>query len=1258
MSRLTFKKSNKAETPKLKLKFKSKESKESKEDNSSFNYYPDIEDVDFYGKLWSKQEFIENKSSKPEYYDDSERKKKLLKKLCSPDVMKLKNHQIFLRNYLSPETPYNSILVFHGVGSGKTCASVIVAEGLKEMAAKYNKKIYVIADGLIRGNFRDTLYNMGDKERNSKYPGSLQCTKTTYYIPPKPKESPDERKHREKAIREMQKKYYEYMGYISFVHFVDKIEKEHDLGEYFSNSIFIIDEAHNLIARSGTKSKIGESTKTREKLHEIFKVANNTKLVLLTATPITNEIDDIVILVNLLRANDKRAIIPANKLSTDGSSKLTKENLDVAKFSEFVKGYISYIRGAHPSSFPKEILMNTYYRKILYDMYGDELKDKIPNFKELGLVECEMSEFHFYNYFKHNMKLERNSIGGKTRETWGDQLTIQAATVMYPLEDKDDMRLGNYEIEDVFIKEKIKGRIEKYKYKTKEQFLDVESRNEKYLHIDNKYPTIGSTIGYPLAKYSVKFYHMLYDIVNNVGINFIFTRYKTNVGTIPIGLLLEQNGYVRYHRNLGKPNEITGKYREGVSNHLDIRNNKYRCICGYLDVEHDKDYNGVNDYSKPLKHRFLQGTYIRVDGETSDDFDQYYRNIINSRGNKYGELIKILIGGENMREGVDLKYVRSVHIMNPWHNLIQIEQTIGRAIRLCSHADLDKTDEMTVSVYKYVSIPPRDKMSKTYSLLGAIKSMEDAGELELDGVKFRDRKLWLENVTSNNPSEWESVDEYIYARALNKDYNIKFAERLLKKASVDCYLNLEANVNFPGDKNGTRVCDYQDCDYKCNYQFSGVNKANLDTYDLYFMEPKVQNAQEVISDLFTRNWGLTLESIVDLAQKHSSDLSRDVIYLALDRILGDPPLIKPLPVIDKYGRNGYIIYRHPYYIYQPKEVADENLPAYNRMVPGRGKKLEIDLKSLIQPTKKQIIMKKPLFKESPSDRLGNVPSPKSETDKTTSIQMIQSKFGSQIESILAPIQNQSELVISSVLDYMTKKEHEYLIRTRIEEWCKNYDKNEGIFIKRILSYYMENYLLAHPKMTYDENDNVKNIPKSNVNWVYNLSGIFWLYDSANEKWIEVHEDSKVMEEIKKRQESADGPSFAPLNRELSNDVYGYMYDDNKKREIKFKITYIGGQQVKTKRYSEEINIKTLHRGQVCGNYSNEQLENLCIRLGLKYDENLQRTSLCSIIENELRKRDKTDKKEMWFMNFFQYKRKMNKMEDTDLRSLYTFYQNQ
>ena len=156
-------------------------------------------------------------------------------------------------------------------------------------------------------------------------------------------------------------------------------------------------------------------------------------------------------------------------------------------------GYVSYFRGAHPSSFPLEIPISNYNRTIDADYFGDALANDLPDFKELKLVTVEMSNLHFYNYFQHNMLLERNSIGStRSRDSHGDQLKIQATTAMYPLESSEDERIGTYNIEDVLIKTKIKGKLEKFKYRTNERFFDISLANEKYLHDNSKSAEISS----------------------------------------------------------------------------------------------------------------------------------------------------------------------------------------------------------------------------------------------------------------------------------------------------------------------------------------------------------------------------------------------------------------------------------------------------------------------------------------------------------------------------------------------------------------------------------------------------------------------------------------------------------------------------------------------------------------------------------------------------------------------------------------------
>ena len=59
-----------------------------------------------------------------------------------------------------------------------------------------------------------------------------------------------------------------------------------------------------------------------------------------------------------------------------------------------------------------------------------------------------------------------------------------------------------------------------------------------------------------------------------------------------------------------------------------------------------------------------------------------------SSDNTLGEKAKVVIISQAGAEGLDLKYVRQVHIMEPWYNMSRIEQIIGRAVRTCSHKAL------------------------------------------------------------------------------------------------------------------------------------------------------------------------------------------------------------------------------------------------------------------------------------------------------------------------------------------------------------------------------------------------------------------------------------------------------------------------------------------------------------------------------------------------------------------------------------------
>ena len=69
----------------------------------------------------------------------------------------LLTHQKLVRDYLNVQTPYRGLLLYHGLGSGKTCSSIAIAEGLKS-----TRPIIVMTPASLRMNYIQELKKCGD----------------------------------------------------------------------------------------------------------------------------------------------------------------------------------------------------------------------------------------------------------------------------------------------------------------------------------------------------------------------------------------------------------------------------------------------------------------------------------------------------------------------------------------------------------------------------------------------------------------------------------------------------------------------------------------------------------------------------------------------------------------------------------------------------------------------------------------------------------------------------------------------------------------------------------------------------------------------------------------------------------------------------------------------------------------------------------------------------------------------------------------
>ena len=116
--------------------------KKKKPVNDEYDYlYPSLEDEHFNIKITKKKEFNDTK-----YEFDIKDVEEQADILCNREF-ELSPYQVFVKNYLSINTPYNSLLLYHGLGSGKTCSAIGIAEDMRIYMKQLGitKRILIVA---------------------------------------------------------------------------------------------------------------------------------------------------------------------------------------------------------------------------------------------------------------------------------------------------------------------------------------------------------------------------------------------------------------------------------------------------------------------------------------------------------------------------------------------------------------------------------------------------------------------------------------------------------------------------------------------------------------------------------------------------------------------------------------------------------------------------------------------------------------------------------------------------------------------------------------------------------------------------------------------------------------------------------------------------------------------------------------------------------------------------------------------------------
>ena len=240
--------------------------------------------------------------------------------------------------------------------------------------------------------------------------------------------------------------------------------------------------------------------------------------------------------------------------------------------------------------------------------------------------------------------------------------------------------------------------------------------------------------------YSAKLARLLEHINTSPGKALIYSQFRTIEGLGILKLILETAGYIEIKLENKGGNYII----EDAENVLSSKYDNKRFIIFDPDRE---------------KTRILLDLYNAKFGMLSKELQDQLKEA-DITNNLRGEAFKAIMITQSGAEGISLKNVRRVMIMEPFWNMVRMDQVIGRAVRTCSHQELP-VEERSVEVYIYTSVFTEKQLKDNFTL----------------------RRLDL-GLTS---------DAHILQIAEKKDIIIQTFLNHLKSCAVDCRIHATQN---------------------------------------------------------------------------------------------------------------------------------------------------------------------------------------------------------------------------------------------------------------------------------------------------------------------------------------------------------------------------------------------------------------------------------------------------------------------------------
>jgi hypothetical protein len=656
-------------------------------------------------------------------------------------------HQEFVRQYLQKKSPYRGLLLYHGLGVGKTCSSIAVAEGLLE-----DRQVVVMLPAALRTNYvneikkcgsesyvKDNMYWAFSKVKKPKnVSAAIRQLHGGVWIAKPDKESnldklsPLHIEQIDAQIADTIEHSYSFLHYNGLTK--SKLEELTEKGKTnpFDDKVIVVDEVHNMI------SGVSNSAPIMSTLYDLVLKARNAKLVLLSGTPIINKPFEVGLMLNLVKGPETAYTFEFSKTEAEFVQKVEATLKKVPRVDWFhvepenkntVKATVTLVPegfAPKPSGRVTSEKRDPEGAKGRIEKLHKVLKKLDPKTKpprESTHMAFPNTEKLFDKYFVNSTEaVMSNTDMFMRRATGAVSYYVNDNPKLYPqtitqeenlfmsdlqFERYSMARLEEYKLEKLQSKQRggsegglfgstpsvykaytraicnfvFPKKVERPRPKDfADEFGEASSKQSAYSKkLDEIIDKLGSRhLRTDLAKHSPKFARAVEHIGNSPGGVLVYSQFRRVEGIEIMCKCLDAHGY-------GELRLV----REGSEWKADFDPKK---LC-YAKFKPDDGLTGDQrvEFNTILLNIF------------NNDFDQLPESVRRSfkgKDNLRGDTLRVMFITQSGAEGISLKNVRQVHVMEPYWNQNRVDQVVGRARRMCSHVGLPSEDR-NFTVYNY-----------------------------------------------------------------------------------------------------------------------------------------------------------------------------------------------------------------------------------------------------------------------------------------------------------------------------------------------------------------------------------------------------------------------------------------------------------------------------------------------------------------------------------------------------------------------------